>query len=157
LIKLLLAYFRAGVNEKSRQLGELAGENYIRAKYGDNAVLEWGGPGKASASGDFDQVWKVKDANGKEKYIVIEAKGGSSSLGTRKTASGIEAEQGSPQYFRDIAQIMSRNSKSKKVGRELSQAFQDGQIEYWEIRARINQQGQATGIKSREFDLSPRQ
>jgi hypothetical protein len=72
------------------------------------------------------------------------------------TASGIEAEQGSPDYFEDIVGVMRKNPKSTKVGRELSQAFKNGQIEYWEIRAPINRQGEATGIKAREFDLAPR-
>jgi hypothetical protein len=154
-----LTRLRAEVNEKSRQLGELAGESHIRAKYGDNAVLKWPPVGKGSTSGDFDQVWQVKDANGVEKYVVVEAKGGSSSLGTRKIASGQPAEQGSPEYFEEIIGVMAKakNPQSKQVARELREASKDGKVEYWEVRARINRQGQATDIKSREFDLSPRQ
>jgi hypothetical protein len=88
--------------------------------------------------------------------LVIEAKGGSSSLGTRKTQAGLEAEQGSLEYFEDIVGVMSSSSQSKRVGRELSQAFRNGRVEYWEIRAPINRQGEAIGTKAREFDLSLR-
>jgi hypothetical protein len=79
-------------------------------------------------------------------------------LGTRKTVLGENAEQGSPQYFRDITQAMSeaKNPQSQAVARELRTATRDGQVEYWEVRAPINSQGKATGIKAREFDLAPR-
>jgi hypothetical protein len=153
-----LTHLRAAVNERSRQLGKLAGESFIKSKYGDKAVLKWPPAGKGSTAGDFDQVWAVKQADGTEKYIVVEAKGGSSSLGTRKVNGGFnEAEQGNPKYFEEIAGVMAKasSSQSKGIGNRLSKALDSGNVEYWEVRAPISSQGEATGIKAREFDLSP--
>jgi hypothetical protein len=152
-----LTRLRSEVNSKSEQLGELAGESHIRAKYGDNAVPIWppAGKGSTSGSGEFDQVWRVKNPDGTEKYVVVEAKGGSSSLGTRRV-EGRPAEQGSPEYFMEIVNVMSKakNPQSREVAGELSDAVRDGKVDYLEVRARINPQGQATDIRSNEFDLS---
>jgi hypothetical protein len=69
-----------------------------------------------------------------------------------------EAEQGNPRYFRDIAGVMSNpnaSTQSQRVGNDLSRALDDGNVEYWEVRAPINGRGQSTGVQGREFDLTP--
>ncbi|MBD2248036.1 DUF4157 domain-containing protein [Nostoc sp. FACHB-888] len=146
------------INEQSRKLGEKAGEDYVTSKYPD-AELLYGGPTASSKSGDFDQVWRVPKAgqDGKDLWIVVEAKGGSSTLGTRQVEGGT-AQQGSKAYFDEIVRIMSGNKGSKTVGRELGGAARDsiGNVKYLEVRAPItsNTPAQLQDIKIREFDIS---
>ncbi|MVN85540.1 hypothetical protein GO986_02035 [Deinococcus sp. HMF7620] len=157
------------IRDESRQLGELAGTNYIKSQYPESDLV-YPPPGAPSRSGDFDQVWRVKDANGKLKYIVIEAKGGSSPLGRRRIESGEFAEQGSKDYFTDILNNMvrNRNADLKAVGRTLDGAYEQGNVNYLEVRAPVvttrttdTQTGQVTvsnevtQVVVREFDLNP--
>jgi hypothetical protein len=151
------------VNEHSRQIGDKGAVSYMQQKYPD-AVLEYGGPGTSSRPSDFDQVWRVpgKGADGGDLYIVVEAKGGSGPLGTRKVKNGTEvASQGSKEYFDDITQAMSENRKSseaQRVGDSLSRARKRDDIQYLEVRTPIgkdtNGDGTITDIKVREFDIS---
>jgi hypothetical protein len=90
----------------------------------------------------------------------VEVKGSGSSLGTRRVDDGLRtAEQGSPECFDEIRGVMAdaRNSpQSRRVGSDLERALARGRVEYWEVRAPINSQGQSTGIKAHQFDLTPR-
>jgi hypothetical protein len=154
-----LTQLRAAVNEHSRQLGEMAGTSFIRSRYGNQAKLRWPPAGKGSTPGDFDQIWEITQPDGSKRFIVVEAKGGSSSLGTRRVNGGRrEAEQGSREYFDEIRAVMSRSQdpSSKKVANDLLRALRSDSIEYLEVRAPINGRGQSTGVKVEEFDLTPR-
>jgi hypothetical protein len=153
------------INEQSRKLGEKASESYVKSKYPE-AELVYGGPNANSQSGDFDQVWRVpaKNSGESDTWIVIEAKGGSGSLGTRKVNGGTEkAQQGSRPYFEQIVDIMSNNPdpKAKAIGRELGKELrQDNQssIKYMEVRAPIKTDSsgnaQLQDIQIKEFDIS---
>ncbi|BAC88171.1 hypothetical protein [Gloeobacter violaceus] len=147
------------MNERSRRMAEKAAEDYMHKTYGERATLAYpervdGSHMSKSQSGDFDQVWKVKGEDGNETFVVIEAKGGSSRLGTRKTPSGI-AQQGSPRYFKAIAENMRK--KGATIGSELIDKKDLGQVQYLKIQLPIKEQGGASQINSakiREFDLS---
>ncbi|UFP92752.1 hypothetical protein [Gloeobacter morelensis] len=146
------------LNERSRRLAEKAAEEYMHKSYGEKATLAYpervdGSEFSKSQSGDFDQVWKVKGDDGNETYVVIEAKGGSSRLGARKTPSGI-AQQGSPEYFEAIAENMS--VKGETIGSELLSAHKNGNVQYLKVQLPIKEQGGASQINSakiREFSL----
>lgn len=135
----------------------------MQQKYPD-AVLEYGGPGSVSRPGDFDQVWRVpgKGVNGGDLYVVVEAKGGSGSLGVRKVEDGQKnASQGTKEYFDDITKTMRLDKKSpeaQRIGRSLVRAKRDGDIQYLEVRTPIGKDtsgnGTITDIKVREFDIS---
>ncbi|MFC6659059.1 hypothetical protein [Deinococcus multiflagellatus] len=157
------------IREESRGLGELAGTSYIKGRYPESDLI-YPPPGAPSRSGDFDQVWRVKDANGQLKYIVIEAKGGSSPLGRRRIESGEFAEQGSKDYFTDILKnmVQNRNTELKSVGRALDGAYEQGSVNYMEVRApvvttrttdgrtgQVTVKNDVTQVVVREFDLNP--
>ncbi len=137
----------AEMNEQSRQIGESAGLSYIKSRYPD-ADLIYPAPGAASRSGDFDQVWRVKDESGKVKYVVVEAKGGSSPLGRRQVSGGANpyAQQGSREYFESILNTMASNKASKSVGTTLNSAYQLGYVEYIVVRAPIIGRGESTAV-----------
>ncbi|UFP92755.1 hypothetical protein [Gloeobacter morelensis] len=147
------------LNERSRRLAEQAAQEYMHKSYGENATLAY--PERTdesqvskSQSGDFDQVWKVKDADGNETYVVIEAKGGSSRLGARRTENGM-AQQGSSKYFEEIAYVMSR--KDESIAEELLEARKTGKVQYLKVQLPIDHKQGASTVKEahiREFDLS---
>ncbi|MBL8150460.1 MAG: DUF4781 domain-containing protein [Blastocatellia bacterium] len=161
-----LSKWRNQVVQKSRELGEMAGEQWVKATFGKDAKLLWGGSTKASTSGDFDQVWLVKGKDNKERFVVIEAKGGSSGLGTRNLADGTVAEQGTRSYFEEIAKLMIATEKSASkvklkdadtVGGKLLKALRSKEVDYYEVRAPIAVQSGtpvAQNVKVRQFDIS---
>jgi hypothetical protein len=102
------------VNEQSRQMGETAAQSYIQSKYPD-AVLEYGGPSAASQAGDFDQVWRVPNQgpDGDDLWVVVEAKGGTSPLGSRQVGTGQRAEQGTTDYFNEIVKVMAGRGETE--------------------------------------------
>lgn len=139
----------AQINERSRQLGENAAEGVMRSRGGRKIYPR----GKThSTSGDFDQVWKVGD-----EFHLVEAKGGSSGLGSRAVSEGVRAEQGTIEYARSIAQNMANNGATKEIralGNEILAAMGKGKVKYVLVRAPIGiEKGAAVlrDIKVSEF------
>ncbi|BAC88173.1 hypothetical protein [Gloeobacter violaceus] len=146
------------MNERSRRLAEQAAQEYMHKTYGENATLAYpkrtdGSEFSKSQSGDFDQVWKVKGEDGNETFVVIEAKGGSSRLGARRTERGT-AQQGSSEYFKAIAKTM--EGKDESIGTELLAAKQKGNVQYLKVQLPIkdrNGTSQIGAVQVREFHL----
>ncbi|MCI5121296.1 MAG: hypothetical protein D3908_08945, partial [Candidatus Electrothrix sp. AUS4] len=133
----------AQINEQSRQLGEQAAEGVMKAKSGAKKIYPHGK--SYSISGDFDQVWKVGD-----EFHIIEAKGGSSGLGSRAIGEGVRAEQGTVEYATSIAENMARNGATKEIrqlGQELRAAIRDGKVKYILVRAPIGTEGGAAMLR----------
>ncbi len=125
----------------SRELGEAGAEAYVRAHYahpGAEPELVYGGPGAASKSGDFDQVWRVRGAGGHPHYVVVEAKGGTSPLGTRMVGKE-PAMQGTRAYFDKIVEIMGRSGdrSARSAAADLTTADQLGEVTYLEARTPV--------------------
>jgi hypothetical protein len=95
-------------------------------------------------------------------YIVIEAKGGGSPLGTRRVNEGRgTASQGTSEYFDEISELMSTNKQSRKtqeIGDDLADARARGDIQYLEVRTRIDNDNQGNSVignvTAKEFDIS---
>jgi hypothetical protein len=125
----------AQVNEQSRQLGENAAEGIMKGKAGAKKIYPIGE--SVSKSGDFDQVWKVGG-----EFELVEAKGGSSGLGSRSVAEGVRAEQGTIEYAKSIAQNMAKNGATKEIrqlGKDLLAAIAEGKVKYTLVRAPIGE------------------
>ena len=149
---------RAEVNDSSRQLGERAGDAFMARDF-PGAEKVYPPSGAPSRSGDFDQVWKAKDPQtGADVWVVVEAKGGSSGLGTRGTGDGLRAQQGSAEYFDSIVSDMKKRGEA--VADDLELARLGDNVRYFETRAEI---GTKAGkdvlkdIKVGEFDMKPPQ
>ena len=125
----------AQINEQGRQLGEHAAEALMSGKGKKLYPL-----GKMhSTSGDFDQVWKVGD-----EFHIVEAKGGSSGLGSRQVGEGLRAEQGTIEYAKSIIDNMVKNGATpeiRKLGRELEAALANGKVKYVLVRAPVGMEG----------------
>lgn len=89
---------------QSRIIGERAAMSAVEKevahelKEGTKLELVYGGPGKASRSGDFDLVYAFTKKDGTKVAVVVEAKGGASELGAA-WASGEYVQQGTAKYF----------------------------------------------------------
>jgi hypothetical protein len=128
----------AEVNEASRQLGEAHAEAYMREHY-PGFELGYPEPGKPSRSGDFDQVWVKFGDKAKTvvlEVIVIEAKGGSSPLGTRNV-KGVIAQQGSGLYFKGIVDSMRKGTPEMQKVVELIDTLPKDKVQYKVVRAPI--------------------
>ncbi|WP_343714947.1 DUF4781 domain-containing protein [Inquilinus sp.] len=153
------------VVNQSAEIGELGGMSFVAQRYPD-ARLEYGGPGSGSRPGDFDQVYRQTLPDGKIRFVVVEAKGGSSPLGTRLVNGQVET-QGTAEYFAAIANNMRYNmdGPAAATGKDLSNAYRFGktadgkpaEIVYLTVRTPISQApggGAAAPVATaKQFDL----
>ncbi|MEV5967204.1 DUF4157 domain-containing protein [Kribbella sp. NPDC051952] len=156
--------------QASRELGEHAASVYVRRTYpGPPAPVKiYPKPGAPSRSGDFDQVWKATGKDGKEVWLVNEAKGGSSDLSSRRVdegGTGPRAEQGSTLYYDDILRNMRKSGGELRDAADLlEKAAKDGKtIRYLHASAPIESTAASAGgtltsslpeISVKEFDVS---
>ena len=127
-----LKKYYAQVNEQSRLMGEHAAEGVMQGR-GGKKIYPLGKTN--STSGDFDQGWKVG-----EEFQIVEAKGGSGTLGSRAIGEGVRAEQGTIEYAKSIAENMATTGTTKEIrqlGNELLAAIADGKVKYVLVRAPI--------------------
>ena len=159
-----LAGHRHSVVEQSELLGQRMAEEWMAANH-PGAMQVYGGAGAGSRSGDFDQVWLVPGAgpSGRDLIIVVEAKGGSSQLGTREV-EGAREQQGTGNYLRAIAEIMAARQDLPPATRDvmndilLREVVDDGpRVQYLLVQAPIGSSGgEAVARPGRvsEFDIS---
>jgi hypothetical protein len=155
-----LSAARADINAASRQLGEKAGETFVQGHFKD-AERIYPPPGlknPPSRPYEFDQVYKAKDPDtGKEVFVVVEAKGGGSPLGTRE-AGGVKVEQGTPEYFDATADSMKKSGdpNARAAAQALEDARRSGDVRYFEARAPIGTRKGEDILKDfevNEFDM----
>jgi len=103
--------------------------------------------------------------NGSLRFIVVEAKGGNSPLGTRLVNTTVET-QGTPEYFEATAESMrARGGDAGRVGSDLLRAFRVGktsdgkpaEVVYVVVRTPISSQGAAPRVgaaTAKQFELT---
>ena len=161
-----LSSARREINEASRQLGEEAADAFVRSEF-PNARRVYPRSGAPSRAGDFDLVYEVRNADGSNTFLVVEAKGGSSSLGYRQVGTR-RVQQGTAEYFDDIASVMRTRSTEvldSESGRTVSDLANDiisarqsgADVRYLEVRMPIStsDEGLATldSIQINRFDI----
>ena len=116
------------VVQHSEQLGETSSRAYMEAEYPGSRELPSATPG--GKQGQFDMVYE-HDGN----LYVVEAKGGSSGLGSRRTREGLRAQQGTPEYRDDIIQNMLESGDPNVIAtaRRLQEAIADGNFKYLQV------------------------
>lgn len=110
---------RNQVGTASRDLGTFAADVHVRRQWpgarrihpADNISLTEAG----SRPGDFDLVYEIPGG----RYVVVEAKGGSSPLGYRRVSGGRErAQQGTQEYFDAVVREMRTQGASARMASE---------------------------------------
>ncbi|MCG0022252.1 type IV secretion protein Rhs, partial [Vibrio parahaemolyticus] len=138
------------INQQSAKIGELAADDFVRSKRPNAKLLHPKDIGTSiSKPGDFDMVYEVEEPPPGE-IIIVEAKGGSSPLGSRKI--GNEAyQQGTSKYAEEITKLMSENedeTTEKIAAKKIRDASSFGiPIRYIHTKASIPETGDASDIK----------
>lgn len=158
------AQHAAKVNEASRQIGEEHSRAYMKEKYPDFEQMYPKDPTKPSRAGDFDQVWVKygKNKSGKKvviQVIVIEAKGGSARLGTRK-AGALVVQQGTGAYFESILQSMEKGTPEMNKVAAMIRGLKPSEVEYKLVAAPVEMtegarpRSQVLAVEVADFNLA---
>ncbi|HLY55745.1 MAG TPA: DUF4781 domain-containing protein, partial [Stellaceae bacterium] len=145
------------LKDYSRDVGAKLAENWVRdfvkkIPGAKKLKRQYGGPEAPSVSGDFDDVWSYEDASGVQKFIVIESKGGASTLGTRKVAGGRTAYQGTREYFAKILEVMeNRGGAAEQTAMELRKASKEN-VSYVAVKEGDSAAGDTVDVQ--EFDIT---
>jgi hypothetical protein len=96
-------YFKVAndVAISSRDLGTFAADVHVKRQWSDAKLIYPKNGG--SRSGDFDLVYEI----GPNQYVVVEAKGGSGQLTTRRVSPDYRAIQGTQEYYYSVMESMS--------------------------------------------------
>ncbi|ELB2183777.1 RHS domain-containing protein [Vibrio parahaemolyticus] len=144
------------INQQSAKIGELAADDFVRSKRPNAKLLHPKDIGTSiSKPGDFDMVYEVEEPPPGE-IIIVEAKGGSSPLGSRKI--GNEAcQQGTAKYAAAIVGKMSRNGRNTtewEAAKSIRNASRSGRpIRYIHTKTPISESGRVSKVKVKEFNV----
>ncbi|EGQ8015538.1 RHS domain-containing protein [Vibrio sp. B511a] len=144
----------AKINQQSAKIGELVADDFVR-NIRPNAKLIHPKDLATSGSkpGDFDMVYLSDDP---EEIIIVEAKGGSSPLGSRKIGN-MAYQQGTTEYTAAIIGEMSKQEQGtteKIAANHIKSAIKDDiPIRYIHTQAEISSDGKVSKIKAKEFDI----
>ena len=149
---------RSRITRVSEHLGEEGAERWMRAAYGSNAEKIFGDISQRGVAGEFDQLWRVRGGapDGGDLFLVIEAKGGSAGLGTRRVGEQV-VQQGTRAYFDDILRSMITSGRMDPgTAVEFSGALGRDAVRYLDVRTPIRTRGGAPALSDitvREFDI----
>lgn len=153
-----LSSARDDVVAASERLGNQMAVDYMRSAYPTGQRL-YGDPAGRGRPGEFDFIYFVPgQPPARDMIIVVEAKGGSSSLGTRR-ADRVEVQQGTRRYMREVALLMQERTDNPQLYRALD-ALQQGDtatgplVRYLLVEAPLDASGTPRAGRVREFDIS---
>ncbi|WP_298511798.1 hypothetical protein [uncultured Kordia sp.] len=129
--------------KNSEQIGDIGAEDAIKKKHGNiNHTDTFEGPGV------FDQVHKTDTGD----FILVEAKGGSSTLGSAKHGTQ-RVEQGTKEYFDYVLGRMrgSGDAAKMRMADDLEAAYDLGNVRFYKAQTPINSAGQAQSTVLTEF------
>ncbi len=138
------------INVRSEQLGEAAGRQIASQQPGDWTEI----PIPRAGAGVPDLVFEGSDG----RLLMIEAKGGTSELGVRRSADRTRlVQQGTRDYAESLAaeMIRSTNARIRELGQriELALAANPPNLDYLVVRQPFNNDGTLSAPTSRTFDL----
>ncbi|EPN4981087.1 RHS repeat-associated core domain-containing protein, partial [Vibrio alginolyticus] len=144
------------INQQSAKIGELAADDFVRSKRPNAKLLHPKDIGTSiSKPGDFDMVYDVEESPPGE-IIIVEAKGGSSPLGSRKLGN-MAYQQGTTEYATEIVSLMDSKkygTTEKAAANSINSAIQDGiPIRYVHTQAEISSSGKVSKFIAKEFDI----
>ncbi|MHB9757442.1 hypothetical protein ACYBSK_23955 [Streptomyces sp. BYX5S] len=157
-IKAEHAPFHRAMSEDSEAFGEAVARHHVIPEHYPGArIEELAGP--KNGNDQFDQVWSWTSEHGTKKFVVIESKSTvGTDLGKRSLPSGLDARQGSREYFLDILREMKQrgvngNLDEKHLHKELSRALKQGNVDYILVKGRVTSAGEYAGYQKWTFDI----
>ena len=103
---------------------------------------------KYDGPNQFDKVYRTEDGG----FVIIEAKGGASSLGSRKGH-----QQGSKKYLEDLMGFLKDNRKespdSKKLLKNLENAIEKGKVDYLKVHQKFDKKGNLLPTEVQKFKI----
>ena len=103
---------------------------------------------KYDGPNQFDKVYRTEDGG----FVIVEAKGGASSLGSRKGH-----QQGSKEYLEDLMGFLKDNRKgspdAKKLLKELDDAIFDGKVDYLKVHQKFDKKGNILPTEVQKFKI----
>ncbi len=146
----------AKINQQSAKIGELAADDFVRSKRPNAKLLHPKDIGTSiSKPGDFDMVYEVEEPPPGE-IIIVEAKGGSSPLGSRKLGN-MAYQQGTTEYATAITDLMAQKDKDTtewKAARSINKALRKKiPVRYIHTTAAISDAGEVSSVNVKEFNV----
>jgi hypothetical protein len=135
--------------DHAEALGEKAADAYMKDKYGVDPEFT------GSGSRTVDKVYVGKDG----KVYVVEAKGGSSDLGTKvSTEGGTKGkilEQGSREYLQQTIGEMKASGDPKKIAAatKMEAALESGDLIYLHVSQKVGPKGELVPSAVKEFHI----
>ncbi len=138
-------------NKATEQLGIEGGRAFVEARHpGAELVYEGGG------TGTFDLVYRVPGEP--DRWVVIEAKGGSGSNSSSRMVDRQRYQQGHPDYARGILEAMGERGKlDDETLLGLRQAIRQDALEYLEVRQRLSGEGELGTLSAKQYEMTPRE
>lgn len=142
-----------GSGQAKRTASYNAGET-AAVGYTDNT---FSGPGWACQSytgrSTFDRVCVNSTTNA---VVIVEAKGGSSPLGTRKGADGVTpVRQGTPEYIDAVVKELKKTNPT--LAKQIEDAKKASDLQYVTVRQDFDENGDPLPVEVREFEIDPNQ
>ncbi len=133
------------VIDQSEQMGEHAADLAMKEKFG----LEPAYTGKGSRT--LDKVY-IDETTGQVK--VVEAKGGSSDVGSKNVADGKRAEQGTREYLdKTLAEMKAKGGEDAKIADKIQTALDKGKLEYYKVSQKVDADGNLQPVEIKKFDI----
>ncbi|MBL4674760.1 MAG: DUF4157 domain-containing protein [Mucilaginibacter sp.] len=142
------------VVDVSEKLGEKAADAVMEEMFG--AEPDYTGNGSRTLDKVYTEYFYIDDATGEvkvvEKVKVVEAKGGSADVGSKKVAGGEIAEQGTEPYLREtLEEMKERGGKDAEIAKKVEQALDSGNLEYYKVTQKIDPSGNLKPIEVKKF------
>nr|WP_068890811.1 DUF4157 domain-containing protein [Pedobacter panaciterrae] len=144
------------VIDKSEQLGEMASDLVMKEKFGLDP--DYTGKGSRTLDKVYSESIYIDEATGKVEVVdrvsVVEAKGGSSDVGSKDVGGGKIVEQGTKLYLEDtISEMKARGGRDAEIAAKIEAALGQGKVDYYKISQKIDANGNLAPIEIKKFDI----
>lgn len=128
--------------------GLKASDDFIASEFKDFQEIKLTGT-NANGTNQFDKIYKDPNTG---KFIIVEAKGGASSLGTRTLADKRVVMQGTKEYFDDI--LLELKDLDPALHSQINIALGKGNIDYLLVHQKFDKAGNLLPTEVSKFKIN---
>ncbi|MDB5014960.1 MAG: hypothetical protein JWQ25_3162 [Daejeonella sp.] len=146
------------VIDQSEKLGEQASDLAMKEKFG--AEPDYTGRGSRTLDKVYTESVYLDEATGKVKVVdldrvkVVEGKGGSADVGSKKVQGGKIAEQGTEPYLREtIREMKARGGEDARIASKIEAALDKGKLDYYKVTQKVDANGNLLPVEIKQFKL----